>query len=224
MKKGEVVVRRLFWILICAFLAVGVLACAEEDNEEPSGMADDANNGGSGNKGEESNNGMQDETPCTQGPTCPGNPAPMWSLEDIQPQSDRFGESYGLEAFEGKVVFVAMLAAWCPYCQAQAEVMESMLQELREEGLEVEFAIVNALSAVDTQQNLIDRCSIPIFQDTEADGVWDLHQASKDDFFVYRADGTLHGFYNRLSHDVVDLRKAEGYSLIADAIREAASE
>jgi|GEM_PF-4659344 hypothetical protein len=40
---------------------------------------------------------------------CPGAPLPTWSLEDFQPKSSDFGKSYGLSAFNGKVLIVAFL-------------------------------------------------------------------------------------------------------------------
>lgn len=44
--------------------------------------------------------------------TCPGAAAPAFALEDFQPKSARFGQSYGLEAFKGKVFILAMLSGW----------------------------------------------------------------------------------------------------------------
>ena len=48
----------------------------------------------------------------TVGPTCAGEAAPAITLEDIQPASQEFGTSYGLEAFTGRVTLVVLLAAW----------------------------------------------------------------------------------------------------------------
>jgi|GEM_PF-4397595 hypothetical protein len=46
---------------------------------------------------------------CT---TCAGANAPTWALEDFQPKSDKFETTYGLEAYRGKVLVVALLAGW----------------------------------------------------------------------------------------------------------------
>ena len=43
---------------------------------------------------------------------CPGTKAPTWELQDFQPASPMFGQSYGLEAFEGKVTLMVLLAGW----------------------------------------------------------------------------------------------------------------
>lgn len=49
---------------------------------------------------------------CQPDPTAVGAAMPDWQLEDFQPQSDGFGTTYGLEAFEDKVTVVALLASW----------------------------------------------------------------------------------------------------------------
>lgn len=41
------------------------------------------------------------------GPNSPRLPA--WMLEDIQPQSPRAGQTYGLQTFAGKIVVVTLL-------------------------------------------------------------------------------------------------------------------
>ena len=50
-------------------------------------------------------------TPC-EGINCPGTQAPTWSIEDFQPESPWFKESYGLEKFQGKVTVMILLAGW----------------------------------------------------------------------------------------------------------------
>ena len=45
-------------------------------------------------------------------PTCPGETAPEFSLEDFQPQSDTFGEKRALSDYKGKTTVVALLAGW----------------------------------------------------------------------------------------------------------------
>lgn len=196
-------------MLCLSLLALaGPWGCGDSSEEEPATQMQDEQ-GGMGDQGE-----------SCEGVRCPGAQAPSWSLEDFQPQSERFGESYGLEAFEGKVVLVAMLASWCPYCQQQAGLMEGLRQELRQEGLEVEFVAVNAANAADTQENFVELCSFPLFQDTEADGVWGLHESAKDDFLIYRPDGTLHLYMSRQGYNT-SLATEEGYALVRQELRAA---
>ena len=49
---------------------------------------------------------------CELLPTDPGAQAPSWQLEDFQPKSVGYQDTYGMEAFEGKVTVVALLASW----------------------------------------------------------------------------------------------------------------
>ncbi len=50
---------------------------------------------------------------CHRGPvTCPGAAWPPFEAADFQPKSARNGTTYGLDVFKGKVVVVALLAAW----------------------------------------------------------------------------------------------------------------
>ncbi len=51
-----------------------------------------------------------EETP--QSPTELGAATPPWRLEDFQPDSCGSGQHYGLDAFGGDVILVAMLASW----------------------------------------------------------------------------------------------------------------
>ena len=48
----------------------------------------------------------------SQGPDGVGGgavPLPTWKLEDIQPQSPRVGQTYGLDTFAGKIVVVTLV-------------------------------------------------------------------------------------------------------------------
>ena len=188
--------------------------------------------------------GQESSDACDTNPssrTCPGTEAPLWSLEDFHPASPRFGESYGLEVFEGSVTLVSLHAAWCGYCRTQALFMEQMLGELRAEGYAVEFVTVNKIDAADEgyqqamiyqlgEQNEIQydeegeplyRCTYPLVQDTEEVNAWELHAGKKDDFYIYGADGRLsrylpsgdESFSTRLS-------SAEGYSNLKGALVE----
>ena len=170
------------------------------------------------------------EDPCEEeGPTCKGSVWPEWDLEDFQPNSPRFGESYGLNTFEGTVTVMSLHAAWCSYCRGQAMLMDQMLKELRAEGYDVEFVTVNKINAAEegyqlsmiyvlNDQNEIQygedgqpiyRCTFPLLQDVEELNVWEIHEGRKDDFYIYDVDGTLAhylpsgtDFSTRLSTDI----------------------
>ena len=173
--------------------------------------------------------------------TCAGVEAPTWSLEDFHPASLRFGESYGLDTFQGTVTLVSLHAAWCGYCRTQALFMEQMLGELRAEGYAVEFITVNKIDAADEgyqqamiyqlgEQNEIQygedgepiyRCTYPLVQDTEDVNAWELHAGKKDDFYIYGTDGRLARYLPSGTESLsTRLASAEGYNNLKSAIVE----
>ena len=173
--------------------------------------------------------------------TCPGVEAPQWSLEDFQPASPRFGESYGLDVFDGTVTLVSLHAAWCGYCRTQAVFMNQMLEELRSDGHAVEFITVNKIDAADEgyqqamiyqldEQNEIQyddegepiyRCTYPLVQDTDEVNAWELHAGKKDDFYIYGADGRLARYLPSGSETLsTRLSSADGYNNLKGAILE----
>ena len=182
--------------------------------------------------------------PCAVDPTlatCVGAGLPLWSLEDFHPASPRFGESYGLDAFDGTVTLVSLHAAWCGYCRTQAIFMEQMLSELRAEGYEVEFITVNKIDAADEgyqqamiyqlgEQNEIQydaedepiyRCTYPLVQDIEAVNAWELHAGKKDDFYIYGTDAKLARYLPSGSDSFsTRLSSAEGYNNLKGALVE----
>ncbi len=152
---------------------------------------------------------------------CAGSTAPSWRLTDYQPKSERRGKSYGLDEFRGRVVVLAMLAGWCPYCQSQAAALERMRGGL--EGKNVAFVVVNQSKNADNDQdrkNLTDRCSFPVLQDTEAAGVWGKHGAAKDDLFIYGADGKLRRFFPHEGGES-NLSAKDGFARVLQAVLDA---
>ncbi len=149
--------------------------------------------------------------------------APAWALEDFQPRSCGFGETYGLNTFEGEVTVVALLASWCGFCQAQAQKMEQLRIELGAEGVDVMMVAINADDANTTEyrQNLIDRCSFPLFQNTQEADAWGLHGGNKDDIYVYNSDGSLAVALPYGEGVNTNLSEEEGYANLRQAILDA---
>jgi len=96
--------------------------------------------------------------------------------------------------------------------------MEKMRIELEAAGHKVQFIAVNAISAVETQQKLVDRCAFPIFQDTDGVGAWDLHNGRKDDFYIYDRQGALADYFSISGERSVKLNTDEGYANLKNAI------
>jgi len=164
-----------------------------------------------------------------------------WALEDIQPVSPRFGQTYGLSAFGSRVIVMGLHAGWCGYCRSQVAQMERMSNELRAEGLDVQFISVNATSALserdqrgllyqldelgeimlDEDGNPVRRITFPLFQDTRLVNQWDMHRGRKDDFFIYDRDGILTHFLAARGPMTTNLSTDTGYNNLLMAVREA---
>ena len=93
-----------------------------------------------------------------------------------------------------------------------------MRLELEFLGKDVHFLIVNATSALDDQQKLIDETALPMFQDQENVDVWSLMDGNKDDFYVFDSDGNLAHFLPISGDASVNLSEEEGYQNLLDAV------
>ena len=154
-------------------------------------------------------------------PKEPGSPWPEWELTDFQPKSLRFNETYGLNHFRGRVTLVALLATWCPYCQVQLEKMEELKKELEANRVKVNFVAVNIASGASQQDEFTARSSFPLFQDTDLEDAFGLHQGNKDDYYIYNERGELSDFFPFGGDRESNLASTEGYANIKQAILDA---
>ena len=154
-------------------------------------------------------------------PKEPGSPWPEWELTDFQPKSLRFNETYGQNHFRGRVTLVALLATWCPYCQVQLEKMEELKKELEANRVKVNFVAVNIASGASQQDEFTSRSSFPLFQDTDLEDAFGLHQGNKDDYYIYNERGELSDFFPFGGDRESDLTSTEGYANIKQAILDA---
>ena len=155
-------------------------------------------------------------------PTCPGAVALDWSATDFQPKSARFNQAYGLEAFRGKTVLVGYLSAWCPYCRAQAGLLEKLKGELAAEGAtDIEILVVNSEDAAGDQANFVAVTSFPLLQDTATTLVFRKQRTQKDDVAIYDREGKLLQFFG--PGTARDLQRPEVYDAMKAALKAAAS-
>jgi hypothetical protein len=117
---------------------------------------------------------------------------PEWSREDVQPKSARFGESYGLTAYQGKTVVVVLLEGYCPYCQSNSVVAQQLQDQLTTEKLDVQIVVLGDLNAT----QFASKVSLPIFEDHDGNA-WEAMRpnASKHDTFVFGPDGKRSYFW-----------------------------
>jgi hypothetical protein len=113
---------------------------------------------------------------------------PSWQREDIQPQSPRRGEVYGLEAFRGRTLVVVLLEGFCTFCRSNVVVAEQLQTTLRAEGRDVEFVVLSDANASD----FASRTRLRLFRDAEPGRpAWREMRPSpsKHDTFVFNAAG-----------------------------------
>ncbi|MDX2015768.1 MAG: AhpC-related (seleno)protein [Myxococcaceae bacterium] len=113
---------------------------------------------------------------------------PSWQREDIQPQSPRRGEVYGLEAFRGRTLVVVLLEGFCTFCRSNVVVAEQLQTTLRAEGRDVEIVVLSDANASDFSS----RTRLRLFRDGEPGRpAWREMRPSpsKHDTFVFNAAG-----------------------------------
>lgn len=147
-----------------------------------------------------------------------GAMAPEWSLSDEQPLSCNHQKIYGLTQYRGTPTMVVLLWSGCSFCQSQTQMLHQMKQELDAENVAVNFAIVNRSDGAGSVLNLANRCTFPIFQDTDEVGAWGLHAGGKDDFYFYDGEGVLQQFIGARGDLEINLRTEEGYANIKNAV------
>lgn len=98
---------------------------------------------------------------------------PAFTLQDINPGSPGYNTSYGLQAFAGKKIVVALVSDWCNSCLAQAK----MMQQLQDSAVSQGKTDVQMVLVADKQKsnpaNLTKQVkNIPVLQDTAAVNAW----------------------------------------------------
>ena len=101
--------------------------------------------------------------------------------------------------------------------------MQNMADELSSEGHDVNVVIVNKTGAESSVTGLVNVCEFPILQDVSEVNAWSLHLGSKDDIYVYGADGKLATYFAYGGGVNISLGTTEGYNNVKDAILEAVS-
>ncbi len=190
--------------LTAALVAMLAVACSSSTTPSTSGSPDDTSVGDVGEKGKSS---------------------PLWLLQDFQPKSGSlFKTKYGPGQLRGKVLVVILVAGWCPYCQAQVGRMEALKLDLAAAGKEVNIVAINDIDAVSTQNELVSRTGIPLFQDASMangktiDSAWDLLGGKKDDVLIYDSSGTFAAHFQTGGGVNIDMQTTEGYANVRDSV------
>jgi thiol-disulfide isomerase/thioredoxin len=97
---------------------------------------------------------------------------PQWELKDINPGSAGYNTTYGLDAFKGKKVVVALVSDWCSSCLAQAELMQKMQDEAKAKGSDTVMMVINDKQSSKPSALTSKVKDIPVFQDVGGVDAW----------------------------------------------------
>ncbi|MBM4343567.1 MAG: hypothetical protein FJ100_09340 [Deltaproteobacteria bacterium] len=126
---------------------------------------------------------------------------PEFALQDINPGSAGYNTIYGLKAFAGKRIVVALVSDWCNSCLAQVKLMQQLQDTAAAQGkTDVQMVLV-ADKQKSNPANLVKQVkNIPILQDTAAVNAWgklnekhagkNTGSAIRNSGFGYAKDGT----------------------------------
>jgi thiol-disulfide isomerase/thioredoxin len=156
--------------------------------------------------------------PFTSKPTDEGAPAPGWELLDFQPKSPRYREVYGLEAFRGSVLLLALYAGTCDVCIVLTRELDRLEKQWQAEGLGVRVAAVNAKDAATDQRDLVEVADFPLFQDTKQVDAFAQQGGGTDDLYVYTPGGRLSRYFKWVDSATVQPLTVQGQKNLRAAV------
>jgi hypothetical protein len=160
--------------------------------------------------------------PFASKPTDEGAAAPGWKLMDFQLQSPRYHEVYGLEAFRGSVLVLALYAGTCDVCIVLTRELGQLEKRWQAEGLRVRVSVINAKDAATDQRDLVDVADFPMFQDTQAVDAFAQQGGGIDDLYVYTPSGRLSRYFKWADSVTVQPITRQGQNNLRAAVVRAA--
>ncbi|MBM4343278.1 MAG: redoxin domain-containing protein [Deltaproteobacteria bacterium] len=97
---------------------------------------------------------------------------PKWELQDINPGSKGANNTYGLDAFKGKKVVVALVSDWCASCISQTKLMQKLQDKYDAAGKNAQMIVINDKKTNDKTKLTKEVTTIPIFQDVAGVDAW----------------------------------------------------
>ncbi len=125
-------------------------------------------------------------TGCQRGGALVGQPAPEFSLADLE------GNAVRLANLKGKVVFVNVWATWCEPCRQEMPAMQALYQELK--GRDFEMLAVNSdQSERDAVRRFVEtyRLSFPVLPDPDLQVAGRYRVTGYPETFVIDRNGTI---------------------------------
>lgn len=126
-KALTIIVPRICFILLWSMSVLGIIGCDSSSTNSSASTSDDQ------------------PRSIKRGVPTLGTVSPAFQLVDLA------GNRIALSDYKGKVVLLNFWATWCAPCRVEMPAMESLYQDLREEGLEVVAISVDPQGIVVTQ-------------------------------------------------------------------------
>ena len=82
----------------------------------------------------------------------------------------------------------------------------------------MQFVAINATTAVTQANELLQKCTFPVLQDTDEVKAWELMAGIKDDFYIYGSDGLLAIHLPSGGAVSTNLSTSEGYANVHDLL------
>jgi hypothetical protein len=99
--------------------------------------------------------------------------------------------------------------------------MEELKKEFEANRIKVNFVVINTASGASLKGEFTSRSSFPLFQDTDLEDAFGMHQGDKDDYYIYNERGELSDFFPFGGDRESDLASNEGYANVKKAILDA---
>lgn len=111
---------------------------------------------------------------------------PSWMRQDVQPKSERHGQTYGLDVLRGKAIVVVLLEGYCPYCQSNSKLAQELDDELKAEGYDAQIVVL----ADGYGSEFTSKIALPIFNDPDKSAWKEMRpNAYKHDTYVFAPNG-----------------------------------
>ena len=134
----------------------------------------------------------------TNRPDCGFNddPAPDFTLEDVNPTSPTYGQDITLSDLQGKAVFLMFMRSSCGHCQSLSQYLDSYAITYADDwGDEVAIVVVNMTGWEADIDDFVTLHDLPTLQDTSEEGAADKIGASLYWNYILKPDGRLQAMY-----------------------------
>jgi len=146
-----------------------------------------------------------------------------FSLTDINPDSETYGQAIGLSFFNGKVSSYYFGDQGWGLCRNRFGGLHVLYNDLTNEGYEdIEMVGINGISfANEDLSGMIEGNTLPWLQDNDSEKIWDKWEVELRDFIIFDPDGN---YYTKVNLTEIDPSIDHNYNnlknLLIDALED----